>query len=30
MTYMELFKINKLSDNAKTEHEKNVETLYIY
>lgn len=30
MTYRELFKFNKLSENAKTEYEKNVETFLKY
>ena len=30
MTYRALFKFNKLSDNAKTEYEKNVETFLKY
>ena len=30
MTYRALFKIYKLSDNAKTEYEKNVETFLKY
>ena len=30
MTYRALFKFNKLSENAKTEYEKNVETFLKY